>query len=250
MGGATDHFSAVAADYARRRPDYPPEIAEWLAGLAPARELAWEAGCGSGQFTRLLAGRFARVVATDLSAAQIAEAPPLPGVDWRAAPAEVSGLRGARVDLAVAAQAAHWFDLPAFRAEVRRVLKPGGVVALVSYGVMDFAPPWGPTLARFYRETLAGLWPPERAHVEAGYRTLPFPFDEIAAPAFAIRRDWALDDLLGYVRTWSAVRGLERAGRGAELDALAVALAAAWGDPAAPRAMVWPVALRVARVGA
>jgi SAM-dependent methyltransferase len=247
MGG--DHFSAVAADYARRRPDWPPAAADWVAGLAPGRALAWEAGCGSGQFTRLLAGRFDRVAATDLSAAQLAEAPPLANVSWTAAPAERSGLPDGAADLAVAAQAAHWFDHDAFHAEVRRVVRPGGVVALLSYGVMRFEPPWGGTLARFYGETLAPFWPPGRGHVEAGYRTLPFPFPEIAAPAFAIARDWALDDLTGYVGTWSAARGLERAGRGAELGALARALAAVWGPPETRRRMVWPVAVRAGRVG-
>ena len=69
-----DHFSAVAADYAGARPEYPDALFAWIASAAPARTQAWEAGCGSGQATRGLAAHFARVHATDPSAAQVAHA--------------------------------------------------------------------------------------------------------------------------------------------------------------------------------
>ena len=67
-----DHFSAVAADYANARPEYPDALYAWVAQAAPARERAWEAGCGSGQATRGLALYFDEVFATDPSAAQVA----------------------------------------------------------------------------------------------------------------------------------------------------------------------------------
>jgi SAM-dependent methyltransferase len=247
MGG-TDHFSAVADGYAAARPDYPPEVAGFLAQAAPGRRLAWEAGCGSGQFTGALAALFDSVRATDLSAAQIARAPRLPNVVWAAAPAQASGLPDGAADLIVAAQAAHWFDLPAFYAEVRRVARPGGLVALVCYGAPALDGPPGAALARFHDDTLAPFWPAERAAPLSGYRDLPFPFAPVPAPAFAIVRDWDLPALLAYVDTWSALRALEAAGRGGALDAFRAELAAVWGAPGAPRRLRWPVTLRVGRV--
>jgi hypothetical protein len=151
-------------------------------------------------------------------------------------------------DLAVAAQAAHWFDLPGYYAEVRRVARPGAVVALISYGNVRADATVGPLIDQFYSEALGPLWPPERRVVEDGYRSLPFPFQELATPPFEIRVDWTLADMMGYVDTWSAVRAMERVeGRG-PIVAFGSKLARAWGDPQTARPVRWPLSLRVGRV--
>jgi SAM-dependent methyltransferase len=212
------------------------------------REVAWDAGCGSGQLSTLLPARFAHVIATDPSADQIAQAPAHPGVEYRQTSAEASGLEAGSVDLAVAAQAAHWFDLPRYYAEVRRVVRPGGLVALLAYGVVHVDRDLTVIVERFYWQTLAGHWPSERKIVEEGYRALPFPFPELHAPAFAMTATWTLAQLLGYVRTWSAVQAIERE-RGSDAYAgFARALGAAWGDPDMRRAVRWDLALRLGRV--
>ena len=66
--GFAEHFSTVASRYAAARPTYPQALFDWIAALAPARDRAWEAGCGSGQATRGLASVFGEVYATDPSA--------------------------------------------------------------------------------------------------------------------------------------------------------------------------------------
>lgn len=227
---------------------YPPALVDCLADLAPGRALAWDAGCGSGQLSLILARRFDKVIATDASAEQIAHATAAPRVEYRCAPAEASGLDPGIADLAVAAQAAHWFDLPGYYAEVRRVARPGAVVALVSYGNVRADAAIGPLIDRFYSDALGPLWPPERRLVENGYRSLPFPFAEVTTPPFEIRVDWTLADVLGYVETWSAVRAMERVeGRG-PFDAFAAQLGRVWGDPVVRRPVRWPLSLRVGKV--
>lgn len=196
----------------------------------------------------LLAARFARVIATDPSAEQIAQARPHPGVEYRQSSAEVSGLEAASVDLAVAAQAAHWFDLPRYYAEVRRVGRPGGLIALLAYGVVHVEPELTNIVDRFYWQTLAGYWPQERRIVEEGYRSLPFPFPELAPPAFAMTATWSLAELLGYVRTWSAVQTLERAGGGKAYEGFVRALTDAWGEPQERHTVRWDVAVRLGRL--
>jgi len=242
-----DHFSDVAAAYAAHRPSYPAALVDFLARLAPARRLAWDAGCGSGQLSLLLAGPFERVVATDASPEQIARAAPHPKVEYRCAAAGVSGLLDSVVDLATAAQAAHWFDLPAYYAEVRRVARRGGIVALISYGVVTAGADLDAVIQPFYRGVLAAYWPPERRHVDDGYRSLPFPFEELDAPAFEIRLDWRLEDLVGYIGTWSAVWALQQAEGPGPFATFRRALADAWGA-AAVRTVRWPLVLRVGRV--
>lgn len=251
-----DHFSPIAAAYATHRPRYPLALARWLASIAPARGVAWEAGCGSGQLSVLLGDCFARVEATDASAAQLAHATPHPHVHYRVAPAEASGLPSAHdglgVHLAVAAQAAHWFDLERYYAEVRRVVQPGGAVALVGYGLSAITPEVDAVVQRLYAGALGAFWTPERRHVETGYRSLPFPFPEVDPPALEMAAEWTLADLLGYVDTWSALRGFERSMGSDALAQLradfAAEAGAAWGDAMARRAVRWPIAIRAGHV--
>ncbi|OLC73141.1 MAG: SAM-dependent methyltransferase [Gemmatimonadetes bacterium 13_1_40CM_4_69_8] len=243
-----DHFSDVAAAYAAHRPSYPAGLVDFLARLAPAKRLAWDSGCGSGQLSVLLAGPFARVVATDASPEQIAQAAVHPKVEYRCTRAEASGLPERVADLATAAQAVHWFDLPAYYAEVRRVARPDGIVAVISYGVVTADADLDGVIQPFYRNVLGSYWPPERRHVDDGYRSLPFPFEELAAPAFEIRLDWRLDDLIGYVATWSAVWALEQAEGQGPLGRFRRDLEAAWGPATVVRTVRWPLALRVGRV--
>jgi len=243
--GFKDHFSGNSKGYAAFRPRYPKALAAWLAAKAPARGLAWDVGCGTGKLSVLLAEHFSHVHATDASAEQIAAAAADPRVDYAAAPAEASGLAAASADLVTAAQAAHWFDLPAFFAEVERVAKPGALVALISYGVFRIDVHLDPLLLGFHRGTLGDYWPAERRLVEDSYRGIDFPFREIAAPDLAIETQWSLADFLGYVGTWSAVKRLREAGGEAALDRFAEAVAERWGPLEQKRKARFPIAMRV-----
>jgi len=248
MSGFKDHFSANPAGYADYRPRYPQALFDWLAGQCAGHDTAWDCATGSGQAAVALAGHFRRVIATDASAAQIGHAQAHAGVEYRVAPAEASGLADAGIDLVSVAQAAHWFDLDAFHAEARRVLKPGGLVALWGYEKLRLEPALAQVVGHFYHDTLDDFWPPERALVEAGYRTLAFPFTEIAAPAFAMTTDWTLDQLLGYFGTWSAVKNYRHARGSDPLPALRAELETLWGSPDRPKNIQWPLFLRVGRV--
>ena len=242
----SDHFSAVASDYAEYRPHYPDSLFDWLAGLPAHRETAWDCATGSGQAAVALASRFERVIATDASAGQIAVAIPHPRVEYRIAPAEASGLDPASVDLVTVAQALHWFDRSAFYAEARRVLRPDGVVAAWTYGHPSIDEPRADAeLQRFYSETVGPYWPKERALVDAGYRTIDFPLSEVAAPSFEMETRWPLALLVGYVATWSAVTQFRAATGGDPVPAFAEELEPLWGDPQLPRRITWPLAVRV-----
>jgi SAM-dependent methyltransferase len=240
-----DHFSDRAGDYRAHRPRYPDALYDVLAAAAPGRDLAWDAGCGNGQLSVGLARHFARVVATDASPQQIASAEPHPRVRYAAAPAGASGLAGGSVDLVTVAQAAHWFDLDAFYGEVRRVTRPGGALALISYGVLTLGEAIDPLVLGFYEGVLGPFWPPERRHVDAGYSTLPFPFAGLPVPPLAMAVDWTLAQFLGYLGTWSALRPAARALGGDPLAEFAGRLAPAWGEPDRTRTVTWPVTVRL-----
>lgn len=245
-----DHFSAQAEGYAKFRPSYPDALFQFLAREVPARNEAWDAGTGSGQAAVGLAQHFARVTATDASAAQIQQATPNPRISYRVAGADASGLAPATVDLVTAAQALHWFDRPRFWAEARRVLRPRGVVAVWTYTMFEIAPPIDQVVRRFYSDVVGPYWPPERRITEERYQTIEFPFAEFAAPHFVIEQQVTLDDVAGYIRTWSATRGFVQQQRYDPVDPLMAELAPLWGPPAAQHTRLarWPVAMRVGRV--
>ncbi|MFP5431259.1 MAG: class I SAM-dependent methyltransferase [Gammaproteobacteria bacterium] len=242
-----DHFSALASEYASFRPRYPARLFADLAQVAPGHERAWDCATGNGQAAQGLAAHFGEVVATDASAAQIAAARGPANVRFAVAPAEASGLPPASVDLILVAQAAHWFDLPVFYEEAARVLRPGGVLALLTYTGVRVDELLDPMLRDYHQGTVGAYWPPERTHVENDYRTLPFPWPEMAFPSQEMTAEWTLDQLLGYLGTWSATRLYREATGGDPLPALRAQLLPAWGEPSQARAVRWPLPLRIAR---
>jgi SAM-dependent methyltransferase len=243
-----DHFSTVSAAYAAFRPRYPDALFDFLAQQAPALDAAWDCGTGTGQAAVGLARHFARVIATDASEDQIAHATPHSRVSYRVAPAEASGLPDQSVDLVTAAQALHWFDRPRFWNEARRVLRPRGVIAVWTYVLCEIAPDIDTILRRFYAVTVGPFWAPERRLTEQRYRTIEFPFAEFAAPHFVIEQCLSLDEVAGYVRTWSATRGFVRQHGHDPVEELARELAPYWGDPQRARLARWPTAMRVGRI--
>jgi SAM-dependent methyltransferase len=239
-----DHFSKQAADYAIFRPGYPQELFDYLGSIAPSRQLAWDCGTGSGQAAVGLASMFLRVIASDASEKQIANAQRNERVTYRVAPAENSGFKSETIDLIMVAQALHWFDLDRFYAEARRVLKSDGVLAASAYNLLHIDPAIDETVNRYYYEVVGPFWPPERDLVEQ-FADLPFPFHEIEPPKFEMTAHWNLNHLVGYLRTWSSTQRFITVKGTDPLQQIIHQLRDAWGAPEQIRKTIWPLALRV-----
>ena len=240
-----DHFSQVSEAYSAFRPDYPGELFRWLAQLSDRREAALDCGCGTGQAAVALAPYFSRVYAVDPSAQQIARATGRDRVTYLVAPAEATGLPAASQDLIIAAQALHWFDFEAFYAEVRRLARAGAHFAAFTYGLVTVNAEVDVVIGRLYHDLLGGYWPPERRHVDEGYRSLPFPFREISPPRFTMEASWQFDHLLGYLGTWSAVKQYGARTGADPLQAIRAELLDAWGGSGETRCVSWPLIIRV-----
>jgi SAM-dependent methyltransferase len=206
-----DLFSEQSASYLKARPSYSEEIIGQILLSVPERDMAWDAGAGSGQFTQLLAPHFNHVLATDISENQLQHAPPFNNVRYAVKAAAHSGLMAHVVDLVTVAQAIHWFDFEAFYKEVRRLLKPDGVLAVIGYGLIQIHDQHlNAKVQHLYHYTLKSYWDPERRYIDELYQTIPFPFDEIATPQLELNYVWTAQQLFEYLTTWSAVQYYER----------------------------------------
>ena len=239
-----DHFSKQAAGYAKFRPRYPQELFDYLGRVAPSRQFAWDCGTGNGQAAVGLASVFDRVIATDASEKQIANAQPHKVVEYRVASAENSGIGSETIDLIMVAQALHWFDLGRFYPEVQRVLKSNGIFAASAYNLLHIQPAIDEVVNRYYYDIVEPFWPPERDLVEQ-FADLPLPFYKVEAPEFEMAAQWNLDHLLGYFQTWSATQRFIAAKGSDPLEQITDDLCNAWGDYEQVRSVTWPLAVRV-----
>jgi len=239
-----DHFSKQAADYAKFRPRYPQKLFDYLGSIAPSRQFAWDCGTGNGQAAVGLASVFDRVIATDASEKQIANAQSRKLVDYRVASAENSGIESETLDLIMVAQALHWFDLGRFYAEARRVLKPDGILGASAYNLLRVEQVIDEVVNRYYYEVVGPFWPSERKLVEQ-FADLSVPFREIGPPKFEMTAQWNLDHLLGYLQTWSSTQRFIAAKGTDPLEQIIDELRTAWGDSQQTRNVIWPLVLRI-----
>lgn len=249
MSPSTDRlFAKQSKAYAVFRPEYPADLYRLVVSHAPGRELAWDCATGTGQAARGIASSFARVVATDVSAEQVAQASGPSNVAFQVGTAESSGLADRSVDLITVAQAAHWFDHEAFHRECRRVLKSGGVLAIWGYGFFTVTPEIDAILDPYSREFLGPYWHERNQLIIREYRDLPFPFQRIATPKFALEVEWDFEQVQGYLSSWSATQKYRDSHGGIDpFTRIESDLAKAWGDPARKRQVRWPLPLLIGK---
>lgn len=201
-----DNFSKQAELYQQFRPGYPEKLIALLCDHITNKNLAWDCASGNGQIAKILAQKFEKVIATDISAEQLKKAPRQANIDYRVERAEHTSLPDASVDLIVVAQAIHWFDFKHFYAEAKRVLKKDGVIAIIGYPFMTSEESELNEIISFFNNDVVGnYWDAERKYVDERYSTIPFPFAEFQLPKFEMKYHWNLEQITGYISSWSAV---------------------------------------------
>lgn len=244
-----DNFSKQAAVYSKFRPTYPRVLFEFLTDLAPGHKLAWDCGTGNGQSAVKLADFFEKVYATDPSAAQIKNAVPDDKVTYRVESAEApTGLDDNTVDLVTVAQAVHWFDFDTFYTQVKRVLKPEGILAVWAYGIPTITNELDPIIKDFHDNVVGEFWLAENKLIDAGYATIPFPFQEIETPDFFIRKQASLAELLGHLRSWSATQKYIDRYDENPIEPLSQKLQQYWGNSKTEKEITWKLITRIGKV--
>jgi len=239
-----DRFSQHAPQYAQFRPVYPKELYAFIFSKVKKFDCAWDAGTGNGQAARELAKKFKKVLGTDISSAQLSQAIKIDNVFYSISAEEIK-LPPNSLDLITVAQAIHWFDVQKFFDCVVQVGKPNAVVAVWGYGLLSINPILDSPINHFYKNVVGSYWDPERKLIDNHYSTIPFPFQEIDTPPFSFSFQWPLEQLQGYLNTWSAVRKYIAVNQTNPVDALVAELKPHWH-----RAMTvtFPLFLRLGRL--
>jgi len=242
-----DNFSTVAAQYAKFRPTYPEAMLEYICSLVKEKDRLWDCGTGSGQMAVQLSPYFREVYATDISANQLENATRRKNIHYSLQPAESTNFPAQHFDMITVAQALHWFNFEKFYTEVRRTLKPDGVLVASVYNLVRTGSDTDPVLDHFYQNIVGPYWDAERRHIDHNYSTIPFPFREIQAPQFFIEQEWTLQHFAGYLGTWSAIRHFKEKNNYDPVPALIAEMTPLW--PAeATRTVRFPVTLRIGRL--
>jgi ubiquinone/menaquinone biosynthesis C-methylase UbiE len=243
-----DYFSSQSKEYSKYRPKYPPELFEYLSSLVKEHNLAWDSATGNGQAALGLVPYFEKVIATDASESQISNANPHVKIEYRVAASENCGLEDNSIDLVTVATAIHWIDTDKFYSEVRRVLKPGGVIAVWNYVESNITPEIDNIMKHFAKVTIGKHWPRDNYKVWDFEELINFPFERIKAPDFKIERSWNLQEYLNYLYTWSATQNYIRNTGINPLEELHDDLIDNWGGENIARRVTWHLQMKVGRV--
>jgi ubiquinone/menaquinone biosynthesis C-methylase UbiE len=201
-----DNFSGQSDIYAKYRPTYSPALYDFILSHVVTKESAWDCGTGNGQAAKELAKVFTNVFATDISQKQIDNAVQSHNISYSVQPAEQTDFPDNSFDLVTVAQALHWFRFDAFYNEVKRVTQHDGLFAGWTYSLLRISDEINMLIEYHHYNTLGSYWDNERKYVDEEYRTIPFPFTKIATPVFTIEYEWTIEELKGYLNTWSALQ--------------------------------------------
>lgn len=201
-----DIFSKQAYNYATYRPVYPGAMYQFIFKQLHHMKSVWDCGTGSGQVAGYLADHFETVYASDISPGQLKYAVKKENIKYINIPAEKTDYPSDFFDLITVAQAIHWFDFDRFYAEVNRVAKKKALIAVIGYGKIETGQGIDEVIENLYKEAFGKYFKICRQYVYDGYKTIPFPFEEIPSPRFAINNRWTLEKLEGFFNSWSSIQ--------------------------------------------
>lgn len=240
--GPKDNFSRQSVDYAQYRPGYPQELFNWLYSHCAGYEAAWDCATGNGQAAVRIADKFKVVYATDISISQLENSIKKENIIYQEGKAEETAFKNDSFDLVTVAQALHWLDHKRFFSEVQRVAKNGALFTAWGYGLLSISPGIDDLIHKFYNNIVGPYWDKERRHVDNNYSDIPFPFEELPCPVFAMHYHWTVEHMIGYLHSWSAVQHYIKDKGANPVDIIKDDLAKVWGDGERP--VTFPIFMR------
>ena len=217
---ASERFKTadISEAYAKFRPVHPPSVANIIVDYMKSKgslafDFAVDVGCGSGQSTFLLCDYFTKIVGLDISETQIQQAKLKSGEDKSAVEFIVGNahdlpFESSSVDLLTCAMAWHWLDAEKFYDEAKRVLKPGGCLAIYGHGVIVKDNERIKNAFDLFHDALipTDSLGEENMHVLNNYEGVEIPFSQTQRIDFSVPQKSSIDQLLGFLSSVSAYR--------------------------------------------
>ncbi|WP_281228511.1 class I SAM-dependent methyltransferase [Flavobacterium aquiphilum] len=241
-----DNFSKQALGYSKYRPQYPDEMIDYLISFVNNKSMALDIATGNGQIAHKLTAYFEKVYATDISQKQLDNAIQAPNLVYRLEPAEKSSFDNQAFDLITVAQAVHWFDFDLFYKEIYRILKPDGVFAVLGYGLFSTNSESDVILRNYYYNIVGSYWDKERKYLDENYTTIPFPFNEMETKSFENHFIWTFEELIGYLKTWSATQHYILKNKSNPIDLIREELKISWQKN--DKKVTFPLLLRIGKL--
>lgn len=227
----TELFNDKSDIYASARPNYPPELFEFLVSQCVKTGSARDCACGNGQAALDLVDYFDEVQATDVSANQIKNAFDHPKISYSVCPSENTSFSDASLDLICVAQALHWLKHDQLFTEVKRVLKPRGIFSAWGYCWTTINNEVDEVVQTSFLDVIEPYWAEQNKLLRNHYRDINVPFTLIETPTFRMETRWDLNQFFAYLHTWSATRRcMDAIGKDFFNEAYRQVLAV-WGKP-------------------
>lgn len=242
-----DNFSVQSNQYIKFRPTYPNELYSFLLAIVETKHTAWDCGTGNGQIAIGLSKYFNKVYATDISEKQIKNAIRRGNIFYKIECAEKTAFPENTFDLITVAQAIHWFNFNDFYNEVKRTIKPNGIIAVIGYGLIETDKDTNEIISNFYKTILGPFWDKERKYIDENYQSIPFPFNEIESPILYNTFGWTFEQLIGYFETWSAVQHYIKTKKENPISLIKKDLKEAW-KTGLLKTVRFPILLRIGNV--
>ncbi len=248
--GESKPFLFRAEDYSKYRPQYPEKLFKFISSLANGHEKAWDCATGNGQAAIGLVPYFKEIIATDISEEQITNCIPNNKIRYFKASAENSNLPPNSIDLITVATAIHWFDKDKFFKEVKRILKPKGILAVWNYTNFTLINNEIEKVLNDFNEKILGTeyWPEPAYKIFTEGYTFKFPFENVNVPEITMEHNWSLNDIIKYLHTWSGVQIYIKKIKKDPIDLIYNDLKKLWGDSEIQRKVKWRLLFRVNRL--
>ena len=245
---AKDLFSKQSDLYARYRPTYPKELYDHILSFVKEKNTVWDCATGNGQAAVVLADHFKKVIATDISAAQIEKATLKDNIEYLVCSAESTPFEENTFDLVTVAQAYHWIKWDEFRKEVIRVCKPGAVIAIWTYNRNKIGDKnIDDAVYSFYENVTKTYWDYERKYVEELYETVEFDYELLPVKPFETTLNWQREDMIGYISSWSAIQKYIKANGHSPISIIEEEINKFWSEGEMKK-VSFPIYLKLGRV--
>jgi len=245
---AKDLFSKQSDLYARYRPTYPKELYDYVLSFVKEKLIAWDCATGNGQAAIVLSQYFKKVIATDISAAQIDKATVKENIEYLVCPAESMPFEENKFDLVTVAQAYHWIKWDEFRKEVTRVCKNNAVIAVwMYYNHTTGDKRVDDAVQAFYENVTKPYWDYERKYVEEKYAAVKFDYDLLPIKTFDSTLNWQREDLIGYISSWSAIQKMIKVNDMSPIPIIEEEIIKLWPEGEVKK-VVFPIYLKLGRI--